>query len=494
MMSDSTNVLSPGRTPSEKIVEEALVRKVLGHNGKGRCVVTQFASNLHRLHSVKAAADASGRKICFVGTSLNQYLEAAYKDGIAPMNPSEILQPGDIQDYDPNKLIIVTTGSQAEPRAALSLAAREASNKLKIMPSDLILYSAKVIPGNETQVVRMLNSLAGTGATVVQGRNENLHVSGHAYQEELKEVLRLVKPQHFLPVHGEYSFLCEHARLAREEAGILNCSVIKNGTMLGVSQLRSRSTFSTGESGMGIVGEVNLVNFYNDGGKGTGTSAEMALEERNKLAFEGIVVVALDIWRGKSVGDGINCRPRLTTRGMWTDAGELLKELHGAAERAVARLNRDAGLPRIERVVIDALKRTCWTYNNRKPEVICLVHEMNGSPPASKTSRDDAYKEPRRESSSSGSRNRGWEGGVIRSQTTTEEKLDANSDRGEPATDDIKSVVKAIVKKTVIRRAAGVRGEAPPGLSQVPAEALEARKLKNPRDQENSSGEDLGYD
>ena len=154
MMSDSTNVLSPGRTPSEKIVEESLVRRILGHNGKGRCVVTQFASNIHRLHSVKAAADASGRKICFVGTSLNQYLEAAYKDGIAPINPSEILQATDIQDYDPNKLLIVTTGSQAEPRAALSLAAREASNKLKIMPSDLVLYSAKVIPGNETQVVR----------------------------------------------------------------------------------------------------------------------------------------------------------------------------------------------------------------------------------------------------------------------------------------------------------------------------------------------------
>lgn len=416
--------------------------------------------------------------------------KAAYKDGIAPINPSEILQPNDIQDYDPNKLLIVTTGSQAEPRAALSMAAREASNKLKLLPSDLVLYSAKVIPGNETQVVRMLNSIAGLGATVVQGRNENLHVSGHAYQEELKEVLRLVRPQHFLPVHGEYSFLCEHARLAREEAGILNCSVIRNGTMLGVSQLRSRSTFSTGsQSGMGIVGEVNLVNFYNDGGKGTGTATEMALEERNRLAFEGIVVLALDIWRGKSEGDGINCRPRLTTRGLWTDQGELLRELHGAAERAVARLDRDAGMPRIERVVIDSLKRTCWTFNNKKPEVICIVHEMNGSPqpmsPQQPSSRPRGSEEGRGGSE-------GREGGVISRGAEQSPRLKDVYEETAPKSRSAATVVNSLKRKLTKGGSQGPRS--PGGLSPVPAEVLEERRERNPRDNSSSSGVDLGFD
>lgn len=139
-------------------------------------------------------------------------------------------------------------------------------------------------------------------------------------------------------MHGEYSFLCEHARLARETAGIHNVSVIKNGTMLGVQQLRNAATVSTGSASSNlakVVGEVPLINFYNDGGKGTGTAQEMAIAERTSLAFEGIVVVALDVYRGGpggGGGGGLRCRCRLTTRGMWTDGGNLLAELHKAAE------------------------------------------------------------------------------------------------------------------------------------------------------------------
>lgn len=219
MMSDSTNVLSPGRTTSESTVQDAIMRRVLEHQGKGRVVCTQFASNLHRLVSVKKAADAAGRKVCFIGMSLTTYLEAAWRDGRAPFNPREVISSEQLSDYDPNEVLIVTTGSQAEPRAALSLASNANSQLLKIRPSDLVLYSAKVIPGNEGRVTRMLNSLSELGARVIQGRGENLHTSGHAYQDELTEVLRYVKPQHFLPVHGEYAFLCEHARLAKEQAG-----------------------------------------------------------------------------------------------------------------------------------------------------------------------------------------------------------------------------------------------------------------------------------
>eukprot|EP00884_Botryococcus_braunii_P003552 jgi/Botrbrau1/13198/Bobra.0351s0011.1 len=400
-MSDSTNVLSPGRTLSEAVVRDSLMEKVLAHNGKGRIITTQFASNVHRLGSVKAAADAAGRKVAFIGLSLHTYLEAAQLEGMAPFDPRDLIPSSDIDDYDPSQLLIVSTGSQAEPRAALALASKEASSLLKVRRDDLILYSAKVIPGNDTRVMQMMNDLAGLGANIRMGRSENLHTSGHAYRDELEEVLKLVKPQHFLPVHGEFAFLCAHAEMGRE-LGLQSTHVIRNGQMLGLAEKRSRNSVSQS----GILGEAPLQLFYNDGNKGTGTADEMALEERNQLAVEGIVIIAIDVLRviprhlkpgpqdagggvdGSTVagggrnpeedgavprgeegseesagewredGDGGNdllvpsrspssllprlrARIRVTTRGMWIDQGRLLEQLHRAADGAVGRLPGD---------------------------------------------------------------------------------------------------------------------------------------------------------
>lgn len=398
-MSDSTNVLSPGRTTSEVDVEKALIRRVMGHAGKGRVITTQFASNLHRLASVKKAADASGRKICFVGMSLNTYLEAAYQEGRAPIDPRHLVPQSAMDDMDPNELLVVTTGSQAEPRAALALASRRASHLLKLRTSDLLLYSAKVIPGNDTKVMQMMNRIAELGPEIAMGRDEGLHTSGHAYRGELEELLRFVKPQHFLPVHGEYAFLCAHAQLAREN-GVKNTSVIRNGQMLGVYERRNKNTVSSGS--MALLGEAKLVNFYNDGNKGTGTAAEMALEQRQLLAVEGIVVAAIDVVRDPSVAaallaaasslkDGalqaaaaqtlarkkLTARIRITTRAMWTDNGRLLERLHAAAEVAVGKLSGDATLAAVERVVSDSLARCCKQFNNRRPEVVVVAHEAD---------------------------------------------------------------------------------------------------------------------
>eukprot|EP00887_Chlorella_sp_A99_P006856 scaffold2.g6856.t1 len=249
-MSDSTNVLAPGRTASERVVEGSLIKRVLGHQGKGRVITTQ---------------------VCFfgVGMALTTYLEAAFREGRAPFDPKELVPQargarvfyvhGDIDDYDPNQLLIVTTGSQAEPRSALSLAAREASHLLRLQPSDLILYSAKVIPGNDTRVMQVTaarrklpsaapshprpDSLAWAQDTQHKIQTTSYKLRNHLRRGEMEEVLRLVKPQHFLPVHGEYAFLCAHAQL------------------------------------------------------GTGSALEMGMEERQQLSTEGIVIVAVDVVR-----------------------------------------------------------------------------------------------------------------------------------------------------------------------------------------------------
>jgi mRNA degradation ribonuclease J1/J2 len=163
MMSDSTNVLSPGRTISESKIRDAMVARAHGH--KGRIITTQFASNIHRLYGVKALADATDRKIAFVGMSLTTYLEAAKKAGIAPIDPETLIPAEEIGNVNPSDLIVVTTGSQAEPRAQLCQAAFGGSRLLTLTEDDLVLYSAKMIPGNEKRVMRMMNAIAVRGET-----------------------------------------------------------------------------------------------------------------------------------------------------------------------------------------------------------------------------------------------------------------------------------------------------------------------------------------
>ncbi|RYQ94111.1 hypothetical protein Ahy_B08g088994 isoform B [Arachis hypogaea] len=242
MMSDSTNVLSPGRTISESVVKDALLRHISA--SKGRVITTQFASNLHRLGSVKAAADLTGRKLVFVGMSLRTYLDAAWKDGKAPIDPSTLVKAEDIDAYAPKDLLIVTTGSQAEPRAALNLASYGSSHAFKLTKEDIVLYSAK------------------------------------------EEVLRIVKPQHFLPIHGELLFLKEHELLGKSN-GIRHTAVIKNGEMLGVSHLRNRRVLSNGFISLG---RENLQLKYSDGDKAFGTSSDLFIDERLKIALDGIIV------------------------------------------------------------------------------------------------------------------------------------------------------------------------------------------------------------
>ncbi|KAK6153933.1 hypothetical protein DH2020_013572 [Rehmannia glutinosa] len=335
MMSDSTNVLSPGRTLSETVVADSLLRRISA--AKGRVITTQFASNIHRLGSVKAAADLTGRKLVFVGMSLRTYLEAAWKDGKAPIDLSTLVKVEDIDAYSPKDLLIVTTGSQVEPRAALNLASYGSSHSLKLKEEDLILYSAKVIPGNETRVMKMLNRISEIGSTIVMGKNEMLHTSGHAYREELEEVLRIVKPQHFLPIHGELLFLKEHELLGKS-TGIHHTAVIKNGEMLGVSHMMNRRVLSNGFISLG---KENLQLMYNDGDKAFGTATELCVDERLRIASD----------------------------------GKLLDALHKAAHAALSSCPINCPLAHMERTVSEVLRKMVRKYSSKRPEVIAVAIE-----------------------------------------------------------------------------------------------------------------------
>ncbi|KAB2020291.1 hypothetical protein ES319_D07G058800v1 [Gossypium barbadense] len=351
MMSDSTNVLSPGRTTSERVVADALLRHI--SNAKGRIITTQFASNIHRLGSVKVAADLTGRKLVFVGMSLRTYLDAAWKDGKAPIDPSTL----------------------AEPRAALNLASYGSSHSFKLNKEDVILYSAKVIPGNESRVMKMLNRISEIGSTIVIGRNEGLHTSGHGYRGELEEVLKIVKPQHFLPIHGELVFLKEHELLGKS-TGVRHTTVIKNGEMLGVSHLRNRKVLSNGFSSLG---KENLQLMYSDGDKAFGTSTELCIDERLRIASDGIIVVSMEILRPQKI-DGIienslKGKIRITTRCLWLDKGKLLDALHKAAHAALSSCPVNCPLAHMERTVSEVLRKMVRKYSGKRPEVIAIALE-----------------------------------------------------------------------------------------------------------------------
>ncbi|XP_043704345.1 ribonuclease J-like isoform X2 [Telopea speciosissima] len=373
MMSDSTNVLSPGRTVSETVVADALLRRISA--AKGRVITTQFASNIHRLGSVKAAADLTGRKLVFVGMSLRTYLDAAWRDGKAPIDPSTLVKVEDIDTYAPKDLLIVTTGSQAEPRAALNLASYGGSHSLKLNKDDVILYSAKVIPGNEDRVMDMLNRIAEIGSTIVMGKNENLHTSGHGYRDELEEVLKIVKPQHFLPIHGELLFLKEHELLGKS-TGIRHTTVIKNGEMLGVSHLRNRRVIS---NGFVSLGKENLQLMYNDGDKAFGTSTELCIDERLRIASDGIIVVSMEILRPQEI-DGLpqtslKGKIRIVTRCLWLDKGKLLDALYKAAHAALSSCPVNCPLAHMERTVSEVLRKMVRKYSSKRPDVIAIAVE-----------------------------------------------------------------------------------------------------------------------
>lgn len=372
MMSDSTNVLSPGRTFSETIVADSLLRHISA--AKGRVITTQFASNIHRLGSVKAAADLTGRKLVFVGMALRTYLDAAWKDGKAPIDPSTLVKIEDIDSYSPKDLLIVTTGSQAEPRAALNLASYGSSHSLKLSKEDLILYSAKVIPGNETRVMKMLNRISEIGSAIVMGKNERLHTSGHAHREELDEVLKIVKPQHFLPIHGELLFLKEHELLGKS-TGIRHTAVIKNGEMLGVSHLRNRRVLSNGFTSLG---KQNLQLMYSDGDKAFGTAAELCIDERLRIASDGIIVVSMEILRPQPDGLAekfLKGKIRIMTRCLWLDKGRLLDALHKAAHAALSSCPVTCPLAHMEKIVSELLRKIVRKHSNKRPEVIAIATE-----------------------------------------------------------------------------------------------------------------------
>lgn len=299
LMADSTNVERPGHTISEKSIGETLTR--IFSTAQGRVIVATFASNIHRMQQIVNASVKYGRKVVFSGRSMENISEAAMNLGYLHIPEGKIISVDEIHNYPNEQVTIITTGSQGEPMSALARIAFSNHRKLKIEPKDLYIISASPIPGNGKLVSKVINQLFKKGANVIYEALEEVHVSGHAYQEELKLIHTLVHPKYFMPVHGEYRHLRHHAELAQklgmEESNIFT---LDTGQVLSLSSEKAE-----------ISGRVPTGSVFVDG-FGVGDVGNIVLRDRKHLAQDGMLTIVVTI---EKESYNVIAGPDIITRG-----------------------------------------------------------------------------------------------------------------------------------------------------------------------------------
>ena len=282
LFSDSTNAERPGFTMSERSVGIKL--DDVFKNTKQRIIVATFASNIHRVQQIITAAHKTNRKVALSGRSMINVLETAINLGYMKIPENILIDIDDVKKYRPSQVVIITTGSQGETMSALYRMAYSDHKKVEIVAGDLVVISANPIPGNEKLVSNVVNELMKKGAQVIHDRSAEMHVSGHACQEELKIMLALTKPKYFIPVHGEYSFLKTHADLATY-MGIdkKNVFIMENGKVLELTKDSARIS-GTVQSGITLVD-----------GLGVGDVGNIVLRDRKRLSEDGVIIVVVSI-------------------------------------------------------------------------------------------------------------------------------------------------------------------------------------------------------
>ena len=281
---ESTNIERKGYTMSETKIGQTFID--MFQQAKGRVIVAMFASNIHRVQMVVDSAAMFGRRVCFVGRSMVNVTRVAMSIGELSIPEENLIDVDDLENYADEEILVVTTGSQGEAMAGLTRMAYGEHRKLQIRPTDMVILSAHPIPGNEKPVARVINQLYRCGANVIYGQLGEVHVSGHACQEEIKLLHALVKPKYFLPIHGEYSKLWQHAELA-EALGTRSENIVipEIGQVIEMSQ-----------DSLAIVGEVPTGGVLVDG-LGIGDVGNVVLRDRKHLSQDGLIIVAMAIDR-----------------------------------------------------------------------------------------------------------------------------------------------------------------------------------------------------
>ena len=363
LMADSTNATREGFTISETIIGQNLTR--LFRNAKGRVIVATFSSNVHRVQQVINSSITYGRKVAFSGRSMEKISQIAMDLGYLKVPKNTIIKLDDIHKYPDNKVTIITTGSQGEPMSALARIASGNHKKIALKEKDYIIISASPIPGNTKLITKLIDVLISKGAEVIYDAMEEVHVSGHACREELKLIHSLIKPKYFVPVHGEYRHLKEHAELAKS-LGMdeKNIFLLDNGDVLELTGKKAVKTKS-----------VHTGTVYVDG-SGVGDVGNIVLRDRKVLSQDGILTAVLAIDKeAKEIISG----PDIISRGFVyvKDSNDLLNEATDLIKREVeyCLTNDIVDWYSIKSKIKSSLGQFLYTKTKRKPMIIPVIVE-----------------------------------------------------------------------------------------------------------------------
>lgn len=365
LLADSTNAERPGYTASERIVGESfsnLFKKAEDH----RIIVATFSSNIHRIQQIIDEAVRCGRKVAVSGRSMINVVSVASELGYLNVPDDVLIDIDMIKNYEPSQLVIVTTGSQGEPLSALHRIAFSEHRQVEIIPGDMIIISATPIPGNEKLVGKVVNELMKRGANVVYERMYDVHVSGHACQEELKLMMSIVKPKYFIPLHGEQKHLMKHAGLARQ-MGIAddNILIAGNGSVIELTDASLKSTETV------TAGRV-LVD-----GLGVGDVGSIVLRDRKHLSDDGIIIVAVSI---DGVTREVVSGPEVVSRGFVyvKESEELIHEISELVCDILERCYIDGvkDWATIKTRIKDKVSRFVSNKTRRAPMILPIIMEV----------------------------------------------------------------------------------------------------------------------
>lgn len=364
LLCESTNIERPGYTMSERKVADTFYEQI--NNARGRVIIAMFSSNVFRLQQVVDCAVHYHRKVCFVGRSMVNVTAVAMELGELRIPDGSLIDIDDLDKYRDDELVVLTTGSQGEPMSGLTRMAFSEHRKLQIKQSDKIIISASPIPGNEVFVSRVINQLYRCGAEVIYDAMAEVHVSGHACQEEIKLMHTLVKPKYLIPVHGEYRMLWQHGELA-ESMGMPRQNII----LPEIGQV-----IELGASGVSIAGEVPTGTVLVDG-LGIGDVGNVVQRDRKHLSQDGLIIVAMAF-------DRTNCMlvsgPDVISRGFVyvRENEDIIEGIRNTVRNIIASYGRIEGSdwPNIKNRIKDELHRYIYDKIKRNPMILPIIVDL----------------------------------------------------------------------------------------------------------------------
>ncbi len=362
LMGDSTNIMKPGFTMSERTVGKTF-DNIFAENEKHRIIVATFASNVDRVQQIINSAEKYGRKVVVEGRSMVNVMTTATELGYLDVPKNILIEMEQMKNYPPEKLVLITTGSQGEAMAALSRMAANIHRKVSIEPGDTVIFSSRPIPGNEKSVSKVINELSEKGAKVIV---QDTHVSGHACQEEMKLIYALTKPKYAIPVHGEYQHLKAHTELA-QQMGIPkeNTIILSSGDVLAINEEQAK-----------VVGKVQAQGIMVDG-LGVGDVGNIVLRDRQHLSENGLIIIVLTL---EKYTNQLLAGPDIVSRGfVYVRESEYLMDeakniVYAALERCLDRNVSD--WTKIKTEIKDSLSDYLWKKMKRSPMILPVIMEV----------------------------------------------------------------------------------------------------------------------